>query len=108
MLKLHLGCGKRNFGKGWVHIDGGDFDHLDSHCITKLDFEDNSADVIYSSHVLTYFDRFEVLDVLREWYRVLKVGGTIRLAVPDFKSLATLYLDEKISLEGILGPVYGR
>ena len=29
-MKFNIGCGWRNFGKGWIHIDGGDYDHLDS------------------------------------------------------------------------------
>lgn len=52
---------------------------------------------MYSSHTLEYFDAgqpgdpmrpgVEVFDVLSEWKRVLKPGGAIRLAVPDFDSL---------------------
>ena len=30
MIKINLGCGWRNFGKDWHHIDGGSYDHLDS------------------------------------------------------------------------------
>jgi predicted SAM-dependent methyltransferase len=57
MTKLHLGCGKRNFGPDWVHIDGSDFPHVVSNNITKLEFDDNSVDLIYTSHTLEYFDR---------------------------------------------------
>ena len=32
----------------------------------------------------------------------------MRLAVPNFPVLAQLYLDNKIKLENILGPLYGR
>ena len=46
MVKLHLGCGERDFGKDWVHIDGGDFDHLDSHSITNLDYNKHSVCLI--------------------------------------------------------------
>ena len=74
MTKLHLGCGWRNFGDEWVHIDGGDYDHLDHHDITKLPYEDESVDLIYASHVLEYFDREEVVSILQEWTRVLKGG----------------------------------
>lgn len=28
MMKLHLGCGKRDFGPEWISIDGGDYPHL--------------------------------------------------------------------------------
>jgi predicted SAM-dependent methyltransferase len=107
-MKLHLGCGKRDFGPDWISIDGGDFPHLHSHDITKLPFEDNSVDLIYSSHVLEYFDRTEVLDVLNEWKRVLKPNGTLRLAVPDFKSMVRLYLNNGYPLESFLGPIFGK
>lgn len=69
-MKLYLGCRKRNFGPNWVLIDGADFSHIEIYDITKLSYEDNSADLIYSSHTLEYFDRSEVLDVLKEWNRI--------------------------------------
>ena len=43
--------------------------------IDNLDiFEDNSIEEIYASHVLEYFDKYEVVNVLKEWNRVLKPG----------------------------------
>lgn len=107
-MKLHLGCGKRNFGSDWVHIDGGSFEHVSSHDITKLPFESESAELIYSSHVLEYFDPREVTTVLQEWKRVLIPGGILRLAVPDFESMSKLYVSNKCSLKNILGPIYGH
>ena len=47
MIKINLGCGWRNFGKDWIHIDGGDYSHLDSTDIFNLPYEDNSVDLIY-------------------------------------------------------------
>ena len=29
-MRFNIGCGWRDFGKDWIHIDGGDYDHLDS------------------------------------------------------------------------------
>lgn len=108
MLKLNLGCGHTNFGDDWDHIDAINEPHIKSHDITKLPYEDNSADIIYSSHTLEYFDREEAIEVLREWYRVLKVGGKIYLSVPDFRQMAYLYLEEHIPLHRFLGPLYGK
>ena len=113
-VKLHLGCGKRDFGDDWIHIDGGDFPHLHSHDVTQLPFEDNSVDLIYASHLLEYFDREEAVKVLSEWRRVLKYppggpGGVLRLAVPDFETMVILYLWKKeYKLESFLGPLYGK
>ena len=103
-----MGCGWRDFGKDWIHIDGGDYSHLDYKSITDLVFEDSSVDLIYASHVLEYFDRNDVLEVLSEWNRVLKVGGILRLAVPDFEAMVGLYTKGEIKLEQILGPLYGK
>lgn len=108
MMKLHLGCGKRDFGPEWISIDGGDYPHLKYHDITSLPFEDNSVDIIYASHVLEYFDREEVVLILKEWRRVLKPDGNLRIAVPDFKSICELYLHKNIPIEKFLGPIYGK
>jgi len=69
-------------------------------------FDDGEVDLIYASHVLEYFDWIEVIDVLREWNRVLKAGGVLRLAVPDFAALVKLYGEHGIAF--VLGPLYGR
>lgn len=108
IMKLHLGCGKRDFGPDWTHVDCGNFPHVTFHSIIDLPFVDDSCEVVYASHVLEYFDREEAVHVLREWCRVLKVGGIMRLAVPDFYKIATLYQLQLIPLHKILGPLYGK
>lgn len=108
MLKLNLGCGWRDFGQDWIHIDGGDYPHLHSKDISNLPFQDNSVDLIYASHVLEYFDRQEAEDLLKRWYNKLKPGGIVRLAVPDFTQIVRLYLDAGYSLSKFLGPLYGK
>ena len=110
MIKLHLGCGKR-FIPDFIHIDLADYPHVDyKQGIDDLSmFSDNSVDLIYCSHALQYFDRQEALKVLKEWYGVLKVGGILRLAVPDFEAIIKVYQKYKdIEHRGILGPLYGR
>lgn len=107
-IKLHLGSGKR-YLEGYLHIDIADFEHIDiKTSINNLSMiEKNSVDEIYASHVLEYFDREEVLVVLEEWKRVLKKGGTLRLAVPNFTNLIKVY-EQSGELERILGPLYGK
>ena len=106
-IKLHLGCGKKDFGKDWIHIDGGSFEHLHSHDISALPFDDKTVDLIYASHVLEYFDRSEVTGVLQEWKRVLKKGGILRLSVPNFDVLSRRY-QQGAPLKEVIGPLYGR
>jgi len=106
-MKLHLGCGKRDFGKDWVHADRIKYPHVTWTSVTKLPCEDNSCDLVYASHLLEYFDRDEVGNILLEWKRALKPDGILRLAVPDFDQLCNLY-KRGYNLEKILGPLYGK
>ncbi len=107
-MKLHLGCGKR-FLPGYVHVDIADFPHIDFQCPAHdlSQFEDESADLIYASHMLEYWDRVEVRNVLAEWQRVLKPGGILRVGVPNFDALLEVYRQTG-QLDRILGPLYGR
>ena len=91
-MKFNIGCGHRNFGKEWIHIDGENYDHIDSSDIFIKDYQDNSADLIYASHFIEYFDREEVVPLLKRWKNVLIPNGVLRLAVPDFKVYSKLYL----------------
>jgi predicted SAM-dependent methyltransferase len=108
MIKINIGCGWRNFGADWVHIDGGDYPHLDYKDITKLNFDDNTVDLIYASHVFEYFDLDEANLLLKEWKRVLKPNGTLRIAVPDFQAICSLYINKKYDLTKFVGPLYGK
>ena len=108
MVKLNLGCGKRDFGSDWIHIDGADYPHIDSQNIESLDYRDKSVDLIYTSHLIEYFDRAEIVQILKEWKRVLRIDGMLRIAVPDFYQMAKLYLVDSYDLEKFLGPLYGK
>lgn len=103
MTKLHLACGEI-YIPGFIHIDLSPMDHID-YCadIRHLDmFDSNSVELIYASNVLEHFNRWEFRDVLREWYRVLKIGAYLRLSVPDFKSYIELYNKQDLKLENML------
>ncbi len=107
-IKLHLGCGKR-FIPGFVHVDDVQFPHVDHvQDIRSLpQFEDQSVDLIYACQVIEYFDREEILPILREWRRVLSPGGVLRLSVPNFEVITKLYA-AGLSLDWFLGTLYGK
>jgi len=105
-MKINLGCGKRNFGKDWIHIDGSKYPHIDSHDI--INFHYTNIDLIYASHVIEYFDREEIVKILKIWKNKLKRNGILRIAVPDFKQINKLYLTKKFDLDSFLGPLYGK
>ena len=109
MKKVALGCGERNYGSEWIHVDLNKHDHIDHITdVSKLPFKDNEVDVLYASHVLEYFNREEARDVLGEWKRVLKEGGQLFVAVPDFGSMADLYVRAREPLHRFVGPLYGQ
>jgi SAM-dependent methyltransferase len=107
-MQLHLGCGKR-YLPGFVHVDLDDFPHIDHRrSIDRLPmFGDETVELIYCCHAFPYFDRVKAMTVLKEWQRVLRPGGILRLAVSDFAALVRLY-QATGDLDQILGPLFGR
>ncbi len=109
-LKLHIGCGMRHI-PGYIHVDIMDAPHIDHRCLAdKLhDFATQSVSLIYASHVLEHFGRYEVEGVLREWHRVLAPGGVLRIAVPDFAAVVDMYEHEglKDGKSGLVGLICG-
>ena len=106
-IKLHLGCGEK-YIPGFIHIDIRKFEHIDY--VTSIDnlymFKDNTVDLIYASHILDHVKRAETEVVLSEWYRVLKKGGILRIAVSNFEAVVEIYLKNK-NLEELMGLLYG-
>lgn len=52
---------------------------------------DGVADFVYSSHFLEHLFRRDGEKLLQESFRVLKSGGTVRIAVPDLAIALSLY-----------------
>jgi len=104
-MKLHIGCGKKEL-PGFKHVDVIAFDHVDFVCdARRLDMiKDDTVSDIYACHVLEHVERGEVVNVLKEWGRVLHRGGLLRLAVPDFEAIAREYLEhmDLMKMQGLL------
>ncbi len=94
--KLHIGG--KEYKEGWEILnimDGAHIDHLGDAKNMAL-FEDDSFMEIYSSHTLEHFSyKMELQQVLKEWYRILKVGGRLYVSVPDLERLCEMFLDKK-------------
>ena len=56
---------------------------LGGDCKNLVWFKDETLDYAYSSHVLEDFDVTQTEHVMREWARILKVGGRLVLLQPD-------------------------
>ena len=109
-MKIHVGCGEK-YLPGFKHIDARNFEHVDyvTDDLSNLSmFDDKTIDEIYACHLLEHFTREEISngEILTEWYRVLKSGGILRIAVPNFEAIVEEYASSK-NLELIMGLLYG-
>lgn len=83
-IRLNLGAGESKL-EGYIPIDrkfGGE--------VYPLDYPDNSVDEIRASHILEHAGFAESKKWLREWHRVLKPGGLIKVAVPGFEKIVAM------------------
>jgi predicted SAM-dependent methyltransferase len=111
-LLLHLGCGN-HLKDGWVNLDlnlNGTAPALPSQRLPQTRFilydlrsgtlplDDDSCELIYSSHFFEHLEHDDGVGLMRDCRRVLQPGGIFRAALPDFPELFRAYLerDEKV------------
>lgn len=94
-LRLHLGCGDVRW-RDFLNVDlypqePGQRDSSRGGCnadvfadMRHLGLPDASVDEIFTSHTLEHFVRWEALDMLADWLRMLKPGGKVVLETADF------------------------
>jgi len=107
MIKLHLGCGTKHI-ENYINIDIRYLPGVDEVNNIRFlrNYKNNSVDEIYACHVLEHFGRWEYKTVLSRWFEILKPGGVLRLAVPNFLSICSYYIKTH-DLNPIMGLLYG-
>jgi predicted SAM-dependent methyltransferase len=123
--KLNLGCGPYNTPKGWINLDGSWNARLSKYPVLRfilralgvllaqahdtpwpsdvfvhdlrkpLPFQDDSMDVVYSSHTLEHLHLEEAKRLLTQCFRVLRPGGVLRICVPDLRVAVQEYTEGK-------------
>lgn len=100
-MKIDIGCGNKV-------LDGFErWDIKDGRKAYPIELPDNSVEEIHASHILEHFPHRSTLSVLKEWVRVLKPGGLIQIAVPDFNKIIEVYKTEQASKYPIEGYILG-
>jgi SAM-dependent methyltransferase len=95
-LKLNLGCGDKIL-PGYTNVDvapsrGGRQPDVLCDLRALTPFKDESAEEILSVHVIEHFWRWEVVDILREWLRVLAPGGRMVIECPNLQAACETFL----------------
>jgi predicted SAM-dependent methyltransferase len=94
--KLHVGCGK-NVLDGWLNSDfrpkRADIMHLDA--TRAFPLPGNAFDYVFSEHMIEHVPYAGGVNMLKECFRILKPGGTLRVSTPDLAFLIDLYRPNK-------------
>ena len=100
LRKLHVGCGG-NYFDTWLNTDL----IPDNKNIAALDASKSfplpsaSFDYVFCEHLIEHLSFPQQLNFLKESLRILKDGGKIRIATPDFDFLAQLAGNNKSEFE---------
>ena len=121
-VKLHLGCGCQHYD-GYINIDCIKTQATDLVCdVRELPYGDNTIDAIESYHVIEHFpvclqanvcdgygEKYGALiDVFKDWRRVLKEGGRLVIELPDLDKVVEEYrIADEAKKEELLLSIYG-
>src|SRR6266849_7273936 len=73
----------------------------------SLPFRSDSFSTVYFSHILEHFPWKEVVQILKEWWRVTAPGGELQVFVPNLEWCA-LQIVNGICDEFVLNALHGR
>ena len=126
--KYNLGCGTKlyndflnvgywsQFDSGVVYKDlaGTTNTYMFNHDLRNgVPADSNSLDLVYHSHMLEHLSYQDGIQFIRECFRVLKPGGTMRILVPDlelwinaYKNNNTFFFDQYRRSGGIDPDIY--
>lgn len=71
-----------------------------------LPFVDESLRFIYASHVVEHFTRADGLSLLKECFRVLAPGGSVRVVVPDLRVIVQEYVKGRVPAHEFLSKLH--
>ena len=89
----NIACGN-NYINHWINFDY--FPHSKfvkkANLLERLPIDNDSANIVYSSHFIEHIPRDLVNGFLEECFRITKSRGVLRLVLPDWEELCSTYL----------------
>lgn len=97
IVKLNVGCGT-DYKKGWINIDNNSDNNIKKLDLNwdlnnPLPFQDSSIDFIFNEHLIEHLSVEESRRVIKDFMRILKKKGVLRIAMPDLEDIVDLYMD---------------
>ena len=90
-MRINLGSGSQKI-EGFIGIDLCDEADLKHDLKKPLPFEDKSVEEIMAIHVIESFYKWEFLEVIKDWARVLK--GKLTIEFTDLDTCCKMYLSD--------------
>lgn len=105
-IKLNVGCGT-DYKKGWINIDNNSDNNIKKLDLNwdlrkPLPFPDESVDLIFNEHFLEHLTVKEGVRANKEFRRLLKPGGILRIATPDLENVVNNYLHVPLSEDTVI------
>jgi predicted SAM-dependent methyltransferase len=94
-INLELGAGPVKGKNGWMTVDQYDGADLIWDLTMPLPFPDKTVAKIYSSHLLEHFSYRDLMRLLIDCHRVLKISGSFSACVPDASLWVRAYLQRE-------------
>jgi predicted SAM-dependent methyltransferase len=94
-IRLELGSGPKRGNGGWTTVDISGAD-INWDLRKGIPLDNDSVDVIYTSHMLEHIPFSELEPFIIECKRVLKVGGSLSVCVPNAGYYINAYCEQKV------------
>jgi predicted SAM-dependent methyltransferase len=108
-MKLDI-CTRTRHLNDFLTVDGKPGDNVDivTDIRTRLPFNNESAEEVFSCATLEHLTLVQSSRLLREFSRILIPGGKLTVAVPDLDKIARAYLDKSFDYRVINQYLYGQ
>jgi SAM-dependent methyltransferase len=99
MVKYNFGSGRKK-EKDFISVDSRQEDGVGVvYDLTKVPYpfvQPNTVDEIISIEFLEHISFRDTINVLKEWYKILKVGGILHIQVPAIDKMCEMFANREI------------